>query len=201
MMHPSEPSRASRASVRPAQTPASPSLQAVFFDRDGTLIEHRPYLASPEGVALLPGVSETLGRLHSAGVKLFLFTNQSGVGRGLFTMADVDAVNRRMIDLIGMGDDVFADVCVAPERPDEPPVYRKPSPRFIREMIDRHGFAADAAWMLGDSPSDWQAGLNAGIQAAAIIPDHLAVAAFGQCAEQGVTIYPDLHRWCQAWFP
>jgi D-glycero-D-manno-heptose 1,7-bisphosphate phosphatase len=146
-------------------------------------------------------VSETLGRLHSAGVKLFLFTNQSGVGRGLFTMADVDAVNRRMIDLIGMGDDVFADVCVAPERPDEPPVYRKPSPRFIREMIDRHGFAADAAWMLGDSPSDWQAGLNAGIQAAAIIPDHLAVAAFGQCAEQGVTIYPDLHRWCQAWFP
>lgn len=195
-----EPPRDAGAADRPGQSQASTPLQAVFLDRDGTLIEHRPYLASPDGVVLLPGVSETLGRLHAAGVKLFLFTNQSGVGRGLFSLADVQAVNRRMIDLIGLGDDVFADVCVAPERPDEPPVYRKPSPRFIREMIARHGFAAEATWMLGDSPSDWQAGLNAGIQAAAIIPDELAGATADQCAEHGVTIYRDLRHWCQSRF-
>ncbi len=69
-------------------TPPRISPQAVFLDRDGTLIENRHYLASPEGVAVLPGVREGLARVRAAGAKLFLFTNQSGVGRGMFTLAD-----------------------------------------------------------------------------------------------------------------
>ena len=73
--------------------------QAIFLDRDGTLIENRHYLSSPEGVALLPGVCEALARVREAGAKLFLFANQSGVGRGYFTLADVEAVNRRMTPL------------------------------------------------------------------------------------------------------
>ena len=88
--------------------------QAIFLDRDGTLIENRHYLSTPEGVALLPGVQEALRRARDRRVKLFLFTNQSGVGRGYFTLADVEAVNRRMIDLLGLGDDLFARICVAP---------------------------------------------------------------------------------------
>ncbi|MCE9629982.1 MAG: HAD-IIIA family hydrolase [Planctomycetia bacterium] len=145
--------------------------QAVFLDRDGTLIENRHYLASPEGVALLPGVREALARVRDAGAKLFLFTNQSGVGRGMFTLADVEAVNRRMIDALELGDDLFAGVCIAPERPDEPPVYRKPSPRFIHEMLAAHAIVAETAWMVGDAPTDWEAGINAGIHSAAIVRD------------------------------
>ena len=89
--------------------------RAIFLDRDGTLIENRHYLSSPEGVALLPGVCEALARVREAGAKLFLFTNQSGVGRGYFTLADVEAVNRRMIEVLGLGDDLFAGICIAPE--------------------------------------------------------------------------------------
>ena len=146
-----------------------PLPQAVFLDRDGTLIENRHYLGSPEGVVLLPGVQEALRLARARRMKLFLFTNQSGVGRGYFTLADVEAVNRRLIDMLGLGADLFTSVCVATERPDEPPMYRKPSPRFIEEMLRAHGISHTTAWMVGDAPSDWLAGLNAGVHVAAIV--------------------------------
>jgi len=174
------------------------SPQAVFLDRDGTLIENRHYLRSPEGVMLLPGVREALARARDAGAKLFLFTNQSGVGRGYFTLADVEAQNRRMLELLDLGEDLFASVCVASERPDEPSVYRKPSPRFIHEMLATHALAADAAWMVGDSPSDWEAGINAGIRVAAIVVDPAAEAARERRLELGVAAYASLLEWARA---
>jgi len=171
---------------------------AVFLDRDGTLIENRHYLASREGVALLPGVRETLGELVACGARLFLFTNQSGVGRGYFTLADVERVNDRMLELIGLGRDLFAGVCIATERPDEPQRYRKPSPRFIHESLDAHALAAEAAWMVGDSPVDWEAGVNAGVRVAAV-----GTAAFGaelreRRAALGVAAYAGLPEWWRA---
>ncbi len=175
--------------------------QAVFLDRDGTLIENRHYLASPEGVAVLPGVREGLARARASGAKLFLLTNQSGVGRGMFTLAAVEAVNRRMIEAIGLGDDLFAGICIAPERPDEPPVYRKPSPRFIHEMLATHAVAAEAAWMVGDSPADWEAGLNAGIRTAAIVADPTAETERERRLELGVDAYATLLDWAAAVFP
>ena len=177
-----------------------PLPQAVFLDRDGTLIDNRHYLASPQGVAVLPGVREGLQVARERGAKLFLFTNQSGVGRGMFTLADVEFVNRRMIEMLGLGDDLFAGVCIAPERPDEPVVYRKPSPRFIHEMLAEHGFAAEAAWMVGDSPSDWEAGLNAGIRSAAIVANAAAEAARDQRLALGIEAYATLHDWATAAF-
>jgi D-glycero-D-manno-heptose 1,7-bisphosphate phosphatase len=176
-----------------ARTPREP--RAVFLDRDGTLIENRHYLGSPAGVVLLPGVREAVGAMRAAGTRLFLFTNQSGVGRGFFTLADVEAVNRRMIDLLGHGADLFTRICIAPERPDEPPVYRKPSPRFIQEMLAEHGIPAPAAWMVGDSPADWQAGLAAGVQVAAIVPDPAAEPERDRRLELGVPAYAGVREW------
>jgi D-glycero-D-manno-heptose 1,7-bisphosphate phosphatase len=174
---------------------------AVFLDRDGTLIENRHYLASPEGVAVLPGVREGLARARASGAKLFLFTNQSGVGRGMFTLAAVEAVNRRMIEAIGLGDDLFAGICIAPERPDEPPVYRKPSPRFIHEMLATHAVSAEAAWMVGDSPADWEAGINAGIRAAAIVADPATEQEQERRLALDVEAYASLLDWAAAAFP
>lgn len=174
--------------------------RAVFLDRDGTLIENRHYLASPEGVAILPGVREALQRARAAGATLFLFTNQSGIGRGYFTLADVEAQNRRMLDLLGLGDDLFARVCIAAELPEDPPVYRKPSPRFIQEMLVEHALAAQACWMVGDSPSDWQAGIKAGIRAAAIVADSAADRDQETRRALGIEGYASLLEWVNAWF-
>ena len=138
---------------------------AIFFDRDGTLIHDTGYLSNPDLVELLPGVRETLLALREAGFLLFLFTNQSGVARGYFGMEAVEAVNVRLARLLGGNDTFFDGVCIAPEHPDDPPVYRKPCPRFINETRESLSLPRDLCLMVGDRTSDLQAGVNAGIRA------------------------------------
>jgi D-glycero-D-manno-heptose 1,7-bisphosphate phosphatase len=177
-----------------------PLPAAVFLDRDGTIIENRHYVGSVDQVVLLPGAREGMRLLASRGIRLFLFTNQSGIGRGYFTMADVEAVNQRMLDLLGIGDKVFTGVCIAPERPDEIPRYRKPSPRFIQETLALHGIARDTAWMVGDSPSDWQAGLGAGVRVAAIVPDTVADPYREARLQMGIVGFGSVNDWATAVF-
>ncbi len=141
---------------------------ALFFDRDGTLIEHVHYLRDPAQVRLLPGVSELLAAARDAGYLLFVLTNQSGVGRGYFTLAEAEACNVRMVELIGLGPDVFTEICIAPERPDEPSRYRKPKPDFLLEKIREHELDPEHCVMLGDMPTDWETAANAGIAAVAV---------------------------------
>lgn len=141
---------------------------ALFLDRDGTLIEDRHYLAEPEGVELIDGVKETLREFAARGCRLFLFTNQSGVGRGLFSLEAVERCNARMLELLALPAPGFVDICVATEAPEMPAVYRKPSPRFIHEMIAKHSLDAATTWMVGDRVTDVNAGLNAGVQTALI---------------------------------
>jgi len=178
-----------------SQLSSSPPPQAIFFDRDGTLIRHVPYLRDPADVVLLPGVREALAHARAAAVKLFLFTNQSGVGRGMFTLAEVEACNARMIELLDLGPQPFDAVCIATETPEEPQWYRKPSPRFIHEMLERHGIDRAAAWMLGDSPVDWEAGLNAGIHSAAIVPNPFSPKEPSLREALGINAYASVLDW------
>lgn len=135
----------------------------IFLDRDGTIIEDKNYLSNPDEVVLLPGVQKAIKRFILMGYRIFLFSNQSGVGRGMFTLDDVEACNRRMIDLLGFGDYIFSGKCLATEAPDSNIVYRKPSPKFILEMIEKHGLLKQDCFMVGDSTCDIRAGINAGI--------------------------------------
>ena len=142
------------------------SGKALFLDRDGTLIVSQHYLADPAKVELLPGVREALHRFIARGYRLFLFTNQSAVGRGLFTLETVHRCNQRMLELLELPTPGFTKICIATETPDMPTVYRKPSPRFILEMMAKYALVPEETWMVGDMPSDVQAGLNAGVRTA-----------------------------------
>jgi len=148
--------------------------KGLFLDRDGTIIYDKDYLADPAGVELIPGTREALCEALRKGYQLFLFTNQSGIGRGYYTLDDVHACNARMLELLGLGTDLFSDICIAPEAhsppdgEDDSQSYRKPSPRFIREMIAKHTLSPAQCWMVGDRESDIEAGLRAGIHAAAV---------------------------------
>jgi D-glycero-D-manno-heptose 1,7-bisphosphate phosphatase len=180
----------------PIRTVAVPAaIQALFLDRDGTLIEDRHFVGAVDQVTLIPGTREALARLLAAGTRLFILTNQSGVNRGYFTLADVDAVNRRMIDLLDLGPEPFARICIAPERPDEPSRYRKPSPRFIEEMLAEHGIPAAGCWMIGDRPSDWEAGLAAGVKVAAITTAATQAEWDARRRELGIHGYASLLDW------
>ena len=111
----------------------------------------------------MPGAAEGLKETLERGYLLFLLTNQSGVGRGWFRMEDVRACNQRMLELLNLPEPGFTAICIAPESPHEPSVYRKPSPRFINEMIAQHGLKAENCLMAGDRIGDLQTALNAGI--------------------------------------
>jgi len=76
--------------------------KALFLDRDGTLIYDKVYLSDPGQVEVIPGASSALSRAQSMGYLLFLFTNQSGVGRNYFAMDDVHKVNKRMFELLDL---------------------------------------------------------------------------------------------------
>jgi D-glycero-D-manno-heptose 1,7-bisphosphate phosphatase len=142
--------------------------KALFLDRDGTLIIDKVYLADPAGVELIPGVTEGLARARKLGYQLFLFTNQSGIGRGYHTIEATHQVNTRLEEMLGLPRPVFTDICIAPEAPGQPVAYRKPSPRFIIESIARHGLDPGQCWMVGDSAADIGAGLGAKIRAATV---------------------------------
>ena len=147
------------------------SRKALFLDRDGTLIRHIPYLHDPDGVELLEGTRQALSRARKAGYLLFLFSNQSGIGRGMFTMREAEACNRRMIDLLELPGEVFAATCIAPEVPGDLSGYRKPNPRFILEMIESHELDPECCWMIGDSDCDMEAAVNAGIRSCRVGED------------------------------
>jgi D-glycero-D-manno-heptose 1,7-bisphosphate phosphatase len=165
--------------------------RALFLDRDGTLIVDKVYLADPAGVELIPGAAEGLRRARALGFMVFLFTNQSGIGRGLHSIGDTHRVNARMEELLGLPEPVFDGTCIAPETADQPSRYRKPSPRFIQEKVAEHGLDPAACWMVGDSKADVGAALAAGIQAAAVRTGKVAPESIPEVAEGRVPVFAD----------
>ena len=143
--------------------------RAVFLDRDGTLIEERDYLSDPDQVVLLPGAAEALKRLQDAGFKLFIVTNQSGVGRGCFTMADVERVNQRLVELLAKKGARLEKIYIAPEAPEQPSRGRKPSPQFLFDARDEFGIELAQSYMIGDKLSDLECGWNAGVKKSILV--------------------------------
>lgn len=138
-------------------------MKAVFVDRDGTLIVEKEYLKDPDQVELCPGAAAALLRMKEAGWELFLVTNQSGIGRGYYTEADMHRVNQRMLELLGQGQDVFRKIYFAPETPGAPSRGRKPSPQFLYDARDEFGVNLAQSVMVGDKLIDLECGWNAGV--------------------------------------
>jgi len=138
--------------------------RAVFLDRDGTIIEERNYLHRVEEVAVFPGVAGALARLCQAGFKLFIVSNQSGVGRGYFTLADVEKVNQHLVRELGREGVQFEQVYIAPEAPEAPSRGRKPSPQFLFDARDEFGVDLAQSYMIGDKLIDLECGWNAGVK-------------------------------------
>jgi D-glycero-D-manno-heptose 1,7-bisphosphate phosphatase len=142
---------------------------AIFLDRDGTLIEERNYISRPEQVVFLPGAAEALQRLQAAGFKLFIVSNQSGVGRGYFTLADVDKVNEHICQEFARKGVKFEKIYVAPEAPDTPSRGRKPSPQFLFDARDEFGIDLAKSYMMGDKMIDLECGWNAGVRGSILV--------------------------------
>jgi histidinol-phosphate phosphatase family protein len=132
--------------------------EAVLLDRDGTLIVDVPYNGDPGKVVALPGARRALDRLREAGVALGVVSNQSGVGRGLLTPERVDAVNRRVEELLGP----LGPWAVCHHGPDDGCGCRKPAPGLVLRAAARLGLAPDRCAVVGDIGADVEAARAAG---------------------------------------
>jgi len=136
---------------------------AVFVDRDGTIIEDRDYCSDPKDVNIFPGATEALQRLKSKGFKLIIITNQSGIGRGLFTLEQYRAVEAEV--LRQLGDGLIDASYFCPDAPGQHCNCRKPATGMIVSAAREHQLSLSRSFLIGDKETDVECGHNAGVRA------------------------------------
>lgn len=127
---------------------------AVLLDRDGTIIVEKEYLSDPAGVELLPGAAAGLRALRALGCLLAVVTNQSGVGRGYYTLDTMHAVNRRMAELLAREGIVLDGIYFCPHAPGSGCACRKPLPGMGLQAARELGFEPRDAVIIGDKLVD-----------------------------------------------
>ncbi len=153
-------------------------FDAILFDRDGTLVLDEPYNSDPELVIPVPGAVATVAAARRAGLRTGVLTNQSGIARGLLTVLQVQAVNRRVDDLFGAFD--VWEFC--PHEPDSGCRCRKPAPGMIFDACSKLGIAPSRTAYIGDIGSDMGAARASGatgvlVPTAVTLPEEVAQAA------------------------
>jgi D-glycero-D-manno-heptose 1,7-bisphosphate phosphatase len=143
--------------------------KAVFFDRDGTLMREEDHCDAPERVFAMPGVAEALHALRMSGWLNIIITNQSGIGRGYFTVAQYEAVNRELMRQVGGAIDA-AYFC--PDLPDAATPRRKPGTGMVEEAARDWGIDPRASWFVGDKAMDVACGRAAGCRTILVRTGH-----------------------------
>jgi histidinol-phosphate phosphatase family protein len=142
---------------------------AVFLDKDGTLVDDVPYNVDPARIVLTAHAGAGLKLLRDAGYRLFIISNQSGVARGLFEEAALQAVWRRIDELLAPFEVAIERAYWCPHHPQgSAPAYaiacacRKPQPGMLLRAAREHGIELARSWMIGDILHDVEAGRRAG---------------------------------------
>jgi D,D-heptose 1,7-bisphosphate phosphatase len=156
--------------------------RAVFFDRDNTLIINDGYLGDAGKTVLMPNAAAAVGRAKALGFAVVTISNQSGVARGMFDEAAVQAVNARMDQLL-LADDPTARIDLhlyCPYHPDAMvPEYRKdsdlrkPAPGMILQAAKQLDLDLPGSWVIGDALRDVEAGVAAGCKTILFVPPNV----------------------------
>ena len=136
--------------------------KALFLDRDDTLIHDQSYSADANRVKIMPGVAETLRECRKLGYMLIVVTNQSGIGRGLFSVEEMHEVHKRMKSLVSGDGIFFDDIFFCPHAPDVNCTCRKPAPGMLLEAAEKYSINFAESAMAGDKITDVEAGIAAG---------------------------------------
>ena len=140
----------------------NPLSPAVFIDRDGTIMQDADYCSDPQQVKIFPRVAEALRRLKSKGFKLIIITNQSGIGRGFFTVEQYRAVEAEV--LRQLGDGLIDATYFCPDVPGQHSSCRKPAPGMIVEATREHQIDLARSFLIGDKEIDAECGRNVGMR-------------------------------------
>lgn len=171
------------------------SNTAVFFDRDGTLINDPGYLNHPDQVQLLEGAAEALRELKALGYQMVVVSNQSGVAKGIVTEEMLEKIHERLRELLAAKGASLDKIYYCPYHPDgvidqyrKDSDWRKPKPGMLLAAAQEMDIDLAKSWMIGDTERDIEAGRSAGCRTILISttrsefgypeksrPDHVAV--------------------------
>jgi len=133
-------------------------LKLLILDRDGVINQDSDaYIKSLEEWIPIPGSIEAIAQLSQAGWTVAIATNQSGIARGYYSLATLDAMHARLRELVGgLGGEVGL-IVYCPHGPDEGCDCRKPKPGMLRQIAGHYGVELSGVWFVGDSPGDLEA--------------------------------------------
>jgi len=138
------------------------SGRVVVLDRDGTIVVDKHYLDDPNELEFLPNAAAGLRLLHAAGYRLIVATNQSGVGRGRFSLARMHEVNARLEQMVAAAGARLDAVYSCPHAPQDSCSCRKPQVGMLRQAAAELGFDPSDAIVVGDKVSDIEFGSSVG---------------------------------------
>ncbi|MBQ4412345.1 MAG: HAD family hydrolase [Candidatus Methanomethylophilus sp.] len=140
------------------------SKRAVLVDRDDTLCPDVPYCSDPADMHAFPDVPASVKRLNDAGYLVLMVTNQSGIGRGYFTLEQLNAVNAELLSQISAGGGRIDDIFFCPHRPEDNCDCRKPKTKMGLQAIEKYGLDPAECWMVGDHDKDIEFGRQLGMR-------------------------------------
>jgi histidinol-phosphate phosphatase family protein len=141
-----------------SMTSAAAAGAVVLLDRDGTIIVDRDYLDDPSGLEFIAGAADGLRSLCVQGYRLVVITNQSGVGRGLFSLEQLEKIHRRLREMVRDAGADLAGIYFCPHRPEEHCGCRKPETGLVTQAVADLKFDPAAAIVIGDKASDVELG-------------------------------------------
>ena len=145
------------------------TTRAIFLDRDGTVNEEVGYLESLDRFKLFPGVPAAIARANRAGVKVFVLTNQSGVGRGYFSIEFVQETHRHLQTLLKREGAHLDGIYLCPHHPDDRCSCRKPEIRMMADAAGEHGVDLSRSWVVGDKLIDMEMAHRAGAKGVLVL--------------------------------
>lgn len=159
---------------------------AVFLDRDGTINYDPGYLSDPGALKLFPGAASAIARLNAEGIKTIVVSNQSGIGRGVFTESRLAEVHDRMRDLLRAEAGATLDgIYYCPHHPDDGCQCRKPRQEMLLRASKDLRLDIGRSYMIGDKASDIMFAVNAGLKGLLVKTGHDLDGELNRLCEEG----------------
>ncbi|MEM3362270.1 MAG: HAD family hydrolase [Candidatus Anstonellaceae archaeon] len=136
--------------------------KALFLDRDGTIIEHIPYINDPNKVKLRLEIIKKIKEFQDANYLLIIITNQAGIEKGLITLEQYNKVTERMLSLLKENGIFVTDIFMCPSQSSSD-FDRKPNPGMILKAASKYSIDLRQSVLVGDDERDIKAGKNAGV--------------------------------------
>lgn len=168
-------------------------MKFIILDRDGVInVDSDQFIKSPDEWKPIPGSLEAIARLNQYGWRVVVASNQSGIGRGLFGMDMLSAINDKMVRCLAQAGGRLDAIFFCPHAADSTCDCRKPKPGLFLQIAERFNLDLHGVPCVGDSLRDLQAGVAVGCQPYLVLTGKGELTAANPALPEGTKIFPDL---------